>query len=188
MQAVSKKLNTYQARLGFDDADLRKPDHDEIMLWLDRNHKQVLKQLGVEPLGSKGIWEKPLKNGNFAVGFIDYMVTYFQPSQEPPVKVSWRNGGNLPKGVAPLIDTDKEFFITYSDLFYKQRNYYFEVKTAIPSIGELIRQIQFYKSYLLIHHSDVKFAVVCPDDRFQDVLRSQEIEFVLPFASAQTTV
>jgi len=49
----------------------------------------------------------------------------------------------------------------------------FEVKTVIPSLGELIRQIKMYRAY-----DKSKFFVVSPDDRFVKVLNEQGIGFL----------
>lgn len=54
---------------------------------------------------------------------------------------------------------------------------YFEAKTTIK-LGELIRQVQFYRSILDSSYPHAWFAVVSPDDRYVDILREQHIEFV----------
>jgi hypothetical protein len=46
----TKKPNTLQQKLGFLDDDLRKPKHDDIMLWLDRNIEAVLRDIFFKPL------------------------------------------------------------------------------------------------------------------------------------------
>jgi hypothetical protein len=52
----------------------------------------------------------------------------------------------------------------------------FEVKSSIPSLGELIRQITFYQQYC--EHREGRFVVVSPDARWQRQLASQGIGFV----------
>ena len=54
---------------------------------------------------------------------------------------------------------------------------YFEVKTRIASVGALLRQINFYKS-----HKPGKYVVVSPDDRYKDLLASQDVGFVKAFS------
>ena len=49
----------------------------------------------------------------------------------------------------------------------------FEIKSAIPSLGELIRQIRMYQEY-----EDGQYVVVCPDDRFAESLKAQGIGFL----------
>src|SRR5262245_64184354 len=48
-----------------------------------------------------------------------------------------------------------------------------EVKSAIPSLGEVIRQIRVYQE-----HVEYPFHVLCPDDRFAEPLRGQGIGFL----------
>jgi hypothetical protein len=50
---------------------------------------------------------------------------------------------------------------------------HFEVKSYIPSLGQLIRQIRFYQS---VHPAD-RVIVVSPDTRFAATLRSQDFSF-----------
>ena len=38
----SKEPNTLQPKMGFEDADLKRPDHDAIMIWLDTNIESVV--------------------------------------------------------------------------------------------------------------------------------------------------
>lgn len=49
---------------------------------------------------------------------------------------------------------------------------YIEVKTKIPSLGELFRQLNTYKEFLT-----GSFLVVCPDDSEKEVIRSQGFSF-----------
>jgi hypothetical protein len=50
----------------------------------------------------------------------------------------------------------------------------FEVKTRIPSLGELLRQMRTYQ----LHLGNVSLFVVCPDDRFAAPLKEQGIHFL----------
>lgn len=70
--------------------------------------------------------------------------------------------------------------VGYSDILICLKHGYgvpvvsIEVKTKIPSLGELVRQLRT----LFAHRHDVIQAVVCPDDRFAAVLRSQGFAFI----------
>jgi hypothetical protein len=57
---------------------------------------------------------------------------------------------------------------------------YFEVKTTIPSLGELLRQLSMYRQYLRKHRDefDPQIVVVCPDARFADKIREQGFGFI----------
>ena len=109
---------------------------------------------------------------------------------KPFVKIQWEY---------PIV-TDKKFTIGFIDMkieiakynlvFYSdddnheptwrqrcdtQKTICFEVKTSIPSIGELIRQINMYKSYI---DSTIAFFVVVPSDEHAKILSSQGIGLV----------
>lgn len=74
------------------------------------------------------------------------------------------------------------FIIGYIDLLMCRRtltggdSVAFEVKTKIPSLGEVIRQIQTYRTTERIH--DRQYVIVCPDDRFAAALKGQGIGFL----------
>ncbi len=48
-----------------------------------------------------------------------------------------------------------------------------EAKSAMPTVGELMRQIQLYRTAF---HG--KFVVVSPDDKYEGVLSEQEVAFI----------
>lgn len=57
----------------------------------------------------------------------------------------------------------------------KSYRFAFEVKSSISNVGEVIRQIRQYQ----VHSQAVnQFVIVCPDDKFADVIRSQGIGFL----------
>jgi len=53
----------------------------------------------------------------------------------------------------------------------------FEVKTKIPSLGEVLRQVRMYESASRRTYQ-VKFFIVSPDSRFRSVIEEQGIGFV----------
>lgn len=59
------------------------------------------------------------------------------------------------------------------DVHRKTRVFNFEVKTTIPSLGELIRQVRFYQT-----KGSSNFVVVSPDDRWIEPLTRQGIAFL----------
>jgi hypothetical protein len=68
------------------------------------------------------------------------------------------------------------YCIGFVDMYIPDYQLYIEVKTRIPSIGELIRQISMYKTYACAR-GYYRFAVVSPDDRFEKILENQGIHF-----------
>ena len=142
------KAQTMQQKMGFMDSDLGTQKHDEIMLWLDANIEAVIESItGNKAEVENKIWEYPIvQRGGY---------------------------GNTSKFVIGFIDLVA--ISSIENRFKGQiRNACFEVKSSIPSLGELIRQIKMYETY--IHHEHF-FVVVSPDARFADALRSQGIEF-----------
>jgi len=187
------KAQTLQQRFGFQDKDLSRPKHDEIMLWLDENILKILDSFtwirslyrdrgAIELWDSKSIekkfhlkdkppfpefkissvkkiWEKPVLQKEFCIGFIDFVAIF----NIPVLKVEYKSEGREGK------------FLWSPDNLEIRIN--FEVKTAIPSLGELFRQIQMYRSYLSSSLNN-KFVVVSPDNRFEKQILDQGIGFL----------
>lgn len=65
-----------------------------------------------------------------------------------------------------------ENVVGFIDIYSRAFAIAVEVKAAIPSVGDLVRQIQFYRQYW-----DKRWIVVSPDDRFQKVLGDHGILF-----------
>ena len=174
------RAQTIQQKLGFADSDLKTPRHDEIMLWLDKHaldvvvatvgnqwteqdidwlneelkkhHKPTITLADLPPRKPLELisvtWEYPIKSGTYVVGFIDLVIQY---------------------------DADSLTLNEYDYSYTPCRSRFIicvEVKSSIPSAGELIRQIQLYRQY-----QKGTYVVVSPDARYADVLRSQGIEF-----------
>ena len=53
-----------------------------------------------------------------------------------------------------------------------------EVKTKVASFGDLLRQLNLYRE--CSERSNEHYAVVTPDGRFRDILKTQGIALVLP--------
>ncbi|HYG01658.1 MAG TPA: hypothetical protein VD927_04390 [Chryseosolibacter sp.] len=66
----------------------------------------------------------------------------------------------------------RNFIVGFADLYCQQLSIGIEVKTELPVIGDLIRQIQFYRKYL-----PGTWIIVSPDDRHAGILREQDIWF-----------
>ena len=199
---MEPRAKTIAARFGFQDPELKTPRHDEIMIWLDENMASVLKgmdiwnpsasssgslsvdayragaakfwpgiDLGEPPeMGSvrvrSKLWEFPVQDGKYIVGFIDmavrasragvpYIFGIFLESEK------WRRTNWEDKN-PPRWSTEES-----------KAEVMFEVKPSITSLGEVIRQINMYRTY-----RPGRYAIVCPDGRFEQQLLSQGIDFV----------
>ena len=192
---AAPKTQTLQQRFGFQDKDLTTPKHDEIMQWLDSDLLNVLKSIGIiniinrrqqsaiekgvkaayndeiiksAPVLSEDydismikitkIWEAAIQDKSYVIGFVDFRAIIKFPITCVVESLSgnYYNSDRYKWGVH-----DDEIIIN------------FEVKSTIPSLGELFRQIQLYKVY-----DKNPFVIVCPDDRFREQIESQELKFL----------
>ena len=66
------KAQTFQQKLGFFDEDLKKPKHDELMLWLDKNIKEIVNNLFNKPYEENEIQSIKQKTSEKCQFIIDY--------------------------------------------------------------------------------------------------------------------
>lgn len=114
-------------------------------------------------------WEVVVKKqdyrSEYIIGFIDLAV-YFNQYHLCVSGIEWKSQprpGRWELTEKRLPDWDTKYY---------QQAVYFEVKSTIPSLGELIRQINTYREYV-----KSPFVIVSPDDRFIEPLKSQGIRF-----------
>lgn len=123
------------------EAELKTPEHDKMVLWTFNNAEKIINDSSIEInpkdnidpnylqeninpiIRSKKILEYPLKSyNNFILGYIDLMIEF---NIEKGYFQHFDNGSNSP--------LRKQFIA-------------FEVKPEVKSIGEVLRQFQYYKS------------------------------------------
>lgn len=75
--------------------------------------------------------------------------------------------------IVGYIDLSIDFKYKFNNGIQYDR-FYIEVKSYIKSFGELLRQINTYKTY----EKYGKYVVVSPDDRFVELIESQDIKFL----------
>lgn len=136
-------------RLGFKDPDRDDPTHDEIQQWVHNNIELVLKSLS-EGEKTFDVWYNILEHP---------IVQYVQNYQNVVGFVDLYAAGYV---IDMRNETKKHFEV------------YIEIKSKIASCGDLIRQINFYRNF---KPGRAVWVIVCPDDRFEDVLRRQHIYF-----------
>ncbi len=141
--------------------------------WKDFTDKPALPKLKV----NAKIWELPVttqSNGysnnssKYTVGFIDVAVHFILYSN--PFVNGFFDDSSNEYGLSKLKDLKEKIHI---DFYSQQHTIYIEVKTEISSLGELIRQIRHYKEYL-----PGTYYVLCPDDKYADTLKEQNIGFI----------
>lgn len=118
----------------------------------------------------KVVWELPIQtDGKFMVGFVDLYVEVRQP-RLALAGYTYAEGLTGAEGYRRAPDPSTLRAVA-SD-HWKLLQVYFEVKAAMPSAGELIRQIRMYQRYV-----QGEWVVVSPDDRHRSILDSQGIQF-----------
>ena len=150
------KAKTHLEKLGFSEADKKKPNHDKIQTWVYENIETVIKETVMKKNKhpwkiKKNIWEHQVVYTNMSykmlVGFIDIMaeiegVFHFDPKSE--------------------IQS------------YDYKPVFIEVKTEIPVLGNLIRQMRAYQTYQGLYTA---YLIVSPDDRHEKILKEQGFYF-----------
>lgn len=201
MVTVAKKSepNTLQSRMGFTDTDLKTAGHDAIMLWLNENIQQISRNiLGIQDTYGKwsdaylrqiydaSDFEKWWGSGSDSRDRTVPIVHFGSPVWEYPITTGAQRGNKYTVGFVDLrIEVSHYPALTATqrwrqdqdpfEMYWKKcDSLLFEVKTAIPSLGEIIRQIRYYQEY-----ERGIYVVVSPDARWKDALESQEIRFVL---------
>ena len=186
--------NTLQEKFGFVDEELRTPQHDAMMVWIDRQAEELIQEyFSVLPTWSNATISRVRAEADQIVR------SHFQGRQwtglgEPPprkkpeiIKKIWESPIVTKNGFAVgfadmeiIVSVPKELRCCCEDSDLPKwdcgtnniESVIFEAKTSIRSVGELIRQIRLYQEYRKGH-----YIVVSPDDKFADVLRGQGIQF-----------
>lgn len=148
---MKPKAKTLIERHGFVDPDRKSSKHDEIQLWVYENIVEVLRSF-TSANRSFEIYSKQLEypiiqvtpNYKNIIGFIDLRV----------------EGRSFACDHAGKVKDEMRFTASI------------EIKTEIPSCGELLRQLNFYKRF---ETNSSTWIVVSPDDRFEQTLKEQGI-------------
>ncbi len=199
---MKPKAQTMAQKFGFMDPELTTPEHDAIMLWLDRTVTEAFAQktYGNHP-DHKWKWGD---DDNESVGKILQLIKKGEVVIDPTVSVQ-----TITSKVWECPIVDRTYTIGFADMkvvyaecilfaepiiknlgeatspirvtesspnyTYTHKTRYFEVKPTIPSLGEVIRQIRMYQTYT----AGAEWWVVSPDARFKDQLESQGIKFLV---------
>jgi hypothetical protein len=176
---MQKKNTTMDSLIGTYDRDLKTPAHDEYCIWVDKlfhkaiiNNKTIIKKLEEKELRGKGFlkisrepklntlnWEEPIRNNGYVVGVPDFtfclVYSYDRMSNVDERKIS-----------------TGEFCIRG----------FIEVKPKIRSIGETMRQLQIYKSYLdHLGSPEEKFVILVTDSvEHIDLFEKQGFIVIVP--------
>ena len=129
---------------------------------LDGMKAEIIQSLGLGATPTPKIvkvWEKPIVDRTFTIGFADMRVS----CSLPYISCKFAPGHEK---LPTLLNSEVGFLDSWRA--------YFEVKPSIPSVGELIRQLRMYQTYT----AGTAWFVVSPDDRFESILQAQGFGFI----------
>jgi len=188
-------------QLGFWDPEVVTLDHDTICLWAYENTDIILKKIFPNE------FDRPWSMEDLQYGEIctrASLEAFFNSTPKPNpraakriledilyMKTGYNNSLRRIIGYADLLFTVQLPFIRFNNkisafaIGWKSLVKYdrpvsvlVEVKSRLPTIGELLRQISLYRT--ADHHVDshVEFCVVASDDKYESILAQQGITFV----------
>lgn len=188
------KQRSLMEQLGFSDPELKTPQHDAIVTWLDDNAHRLFDVEGAD--------------GDWAPEHVDRVVGEAARYDLPDRRTAMRLRSQLPRrGPKERVRTRWEtpvenrrgFVVGYIDLcvevqlsvlvehqessstpvmlkrgWHTRRVYWCEVKSKIESLGELFRQLRTYSLY----REAAEIVVVSPDARCRERIEAQGFGFI----------
>lgn len=118
-------------------------------------------------------WEYPIKDirgrGTYIIGYIDMRIQFsYSNLYVEGIDYNRRSvGQNLHWTQSELENNDPQENRPHVE------NLFVEAKTKLPTMGELMRQMNTYRDY-----SKGAFLIVCPDDSKAEKIRTQEYHFL----------
>lgn len=181
------------AQIGLWDSEVSLPKHDEICLWVYEHAEEVLRTLRPQ------LFRPDWIDADFVHGASSEAISTFRSNTEraAPVIVkkaleytltpreegrgarSWRPpvgyGDVLLAYSAPFPEPQYNHrdAITSFELAHQTHELLIEVKTELPTLGELLRQLNLYSTAF-----QGRQAVVASDDRYADILREHGFGFM----------
>lgn len=146
------KAKTIIEKHGFVDGDKKTPEHDKIQKWVYRNAHKIIDDLFV-----KGTESFEIKNNIWEPKILE--TTYYNSTRR--------------EQIVGFLDLFVNYMKDSNTVEHQWPSVYFEIKTSIPSVGDLLRQLKFYRHYL--QGRDI--VVVCPDDSCADIIQEQGYYF-----------
>jgi len=149
------KAKTHLEKMGFKDPDRQETSHKVIQEWVYKNIDKVIAETvmakNTKPYKIiQNKWEHEIihVSGNYKalIGFIDLLA---------------------------VID-GTFWFKDLNDYENMNRKVFIEVKSKIPDLGELFRQMNSYRAY---ENRDTLYVIVSPDDEKEQIIREQGFYF-----------
>lgn len=181
-------------QLGFWDTEVSETPHDKIQIWAYENADYIFREVCPD------LFERGWRTGDlprissYNAQSIWEAAKVFAEQNPRPLPRVWR------KDIEPVLkrrtgyQDRNEQLVGYADLIFHTHtpiltlldgndtigiewehgpSLLLEVKSKMPTLGELMRQLQLYRTGF-----NGKLIVVSPDDRYASILAEQEIHFI----------
>src|ERR1017187_4468677 len=199
MPPQKQRAKTLQEKFGFVDEELKTPEHDAMMVWIDQQAEELIQEyFSISSGWSDDTIPRVRAEADQIARSRFHQLPWHGLGEPPPKKFKilekiWESPIVTKNGYAVGF-ADMEVLVIppgrlscswneqrdpqESDLprwacVANKESVIFEAKTSIRSVGELIMQIRLYQEYRKGH-----YIVVSSDDKFADVLRGQGIQFL----------
>lgn len=200
---MAKSREKVNKNLGFWDNEVTEPDHDQIALWAYRNAEMILRTVCPERYDQRWQKDEVNYHWhNSEQSTIDLAREFTNANERPNPRICTKALEYVLKRHTGYQDRT-EIIVGYADLLieterptvvpqwtsgssgslagfklewakdHQAPRVLVEAKTVIPSLGELLRQINLYRTAF-----SGKCVVVSPDDTFADILAEQGVTFI----------
>jgi len=194
-------MTTKNIDFWLNEKELKTPEHDEIVIWTFNNTEKILSELKLMPeqkyscySGWKecGNWDWDSKkyllkidciNQNDAIVRKKIIEEEFIDFEKKKIEIIKTIEYSIPNvynlgfiDLACFIKIPHFPFFNFLDENKKELedvNFYFEIKPTIKSIGEVIRQINYYRK--IIKEKNATFIIVTKTTGLKDIFNSQNI-------------
>jgi len=206
-------MTTKDIRFWLEDKELKTPEHDEMVLWTFNNSKTILKELNLFPEekinfwkgynSNSGKWNWEKEEFEIEEPFSSYEektkekieeeYQRFKKIEESPLEISEKKiieyalGGNYNIGfidLALFLNVESRETEHFSKSAKTKEGYFFEIKPEIKSIGEIMRQINYYRKYL---EKNICFILITKTKGLKEIFESQNV-YVYEYTKGQQTL
>ena len=188
-------------QIGFWDAEVSNQNHDEICLWAYKNSEQIAHKINPE-IFDRSWSEEDIFDKDLTLQERKSLDKFLLENPRPKPKISQKQLEYVLFSYSGYQNANKKI-VGYADLFFEvsvpmifkkynpaqndekstdfeidgngQKSFrvLVEVKSKLPTLGELMRQIQLYKTTF-----SGAFVVICPNDEYADILKEHGIYFI----------
>lgn len=195
-------------QIGFWDTEVKSPDHDNVCLWAYHNAEAIFRAAYPEQFERDWIahdMDTPAHNDVQRESILRASWDFAKTTSRPNPRIAKRSleyvlrsytgvRGDIERIVGyadVLIETElPKVGLTYTEQSDGRRDDVFsgceltwstnraprilvEAKSVLPTVGELMRQLQLYRTAF-----GGRIMVVCPDDRYAQILKEQGVLFM----------